>query len=99
MATLRQRLEKLKDQREVLDARIRKEAAKIGAEGRKRKNRQKYIVGGIVLAAVNENNALATQLLALIKANASESDLEVLADALPEQQTAQPQSTKNAFEV
>ena len=85
MATLRQRLEKLKDQREVLDARIRKEAAKVGAEGRKRKNRQKYIVGGIVLAALHENNFLASQLLALIKASASESDLEVLADVLPDQ--------------
>lgn len=83
MATLRQRLEKLKDQREVLDARIRKEAAKVGAEGRKRRNRQKYIVGGIVLAAVNENNALAAQLLALIKAKAGEYDMQVLADALP----------------
>ena len=99
MATLRQRLEKLKDQREVLDARIRKEAAKVGAEGRKRKNRQKYIVGGIVLAAVNENNALAGQLLALIKSKASVDDLEVLQEALPQQQAAQPQPTKSAFEV
>lgn len=88
MATLRQRLEKLKDQREVLDARIRKEAAKLGAEGRKRRNRQKYITGGIVLAALHENNVLAGQLLALIKAKASADDMEVLADVLPEQQKA-----------
>lgn len=81
--TPQQKLERLKEQRAALDARIRKEAAKAGAEGRKLKNRQKYIVGGIVLAAVNENNALATQLLALIKDKASEDDLQVLADALP----------------
>lgn len=86
--TPQEKLEKLKAQREALDARIRKEAAKAGAEGRKRRNRQKYIVGGIVLAAVNENNLLASQLLALIKARASAGDLEVLADALPEQQKA-----------
>lgn len=87
-ATPQQKLERLKEQRKALDARIRKEAAKAGAEGRKRKNRQKYIVGGIVLAAVNENNALATQLLELIKAKASEDDLKVLADALPQQEAA-----------
>ena len=83
--TPQQKLERLKEQRAALDARIRKEAARAGAEGRKRRNRQKYIVGGIVLAALHENNFLASQLLALIKANASESDLEVLADVLPAQ--------------
>lgn len=86
--TPQQKLEKLKAQRDALDARIRREAAKAGAEGRKRKNRQKYIVGGIVLAALNDNNALAAQMLALIKSKASADDLEVLADALPEQQKA-----------
>lgn len=85
---IQQKLEKLKEQRKALDARIRKEAAKAGAEGRKRKNRQKYIVGGIVLAALHENNALAGQLLALIKSKASNDDLEVLADALPQQEAA-----------
>lgn len=88
--TPQEKLEKLKAQREALDARIRREAAKAGAEGRKHRNRQKYIVGGIVLAALRDNNLLSTQLLAVIKANASESDLEVLADALPKQQAAQP---------
>ena len=86
--TPQEKLDKLKSQRAALDARIRKEAAKAGAEGRKRRNRQKYIVGGIVLAAMNENNALAAQLLALIKNKASADDLDVLADALPEQQKA-----------
>lgn len=98
---IQQKLEKLKVQRAALDARIRKEAAKAGAEGRKRRNRQKYIVGGIVLAAMNENNALAGQLLALIKGKASTDDLEVLADALPKQQpVVQPQpQQKNAIDV
>lgn len=98
--TPQQKLDKLKEQRKALDARIRKEAAKAGAEGRKRKNRQKYIVGGIVLAALNDNNALAGQLLALIKNKASADDLEVLSDALPQQQPKpQPQPPKNAFDV
>lgn len=99
--TPQQKLEKLKAQRAALDARIRKEAAKAGAEGRKRRNRQKYIVGGIVLAAVNENNALAGQLLALIKSKASADDLEVLADALPKQQPMYQQQplVKSVFEV
>ena len=35
------------------------------------------------MAAVNENNALAGQLLALIKSKASDDDMQVLADALP----------------
>lgn len=101
VTTPQQKLERLKEQRKALDARIRKEAAKAGAEGRKRKNRQKYIAGGIVLAALNENNALASQLLALIKSKASTDDLEVLADALPKpqtaQQTPQAQSSKEAI--
>ncbi len=99
--TPQQKLDKLKAQREALDARIRKEAAKAGAEGRKRRNRQKYIVGGIVLAALHDNNSLSTQLLALVKAKASADDLKVLADALPAQQTAQQtpqaQTSKDAI--
>ena len=90
MTQAKQKLEKLKEQRKALDARIRREAAKAGAEGRKRRARQKYIVGGIVLAAVNDNNALAAQMLALIKSKASADDLEVLSDALPQPQP-QPQ--------
>lgn len=89
--TPQQKLEKLKAQREALDARIRREAAKAGAEGRKHRNRQKYITGGIVLAALQENNILAGQLLTLIKSKASADDLEVLADVLPEQQKAMVQ--------
>lgn len=97
MTQAKQKLDKLKAQRAKLDKQIRSEAAKAGAEERKRKARQKYIVGGIVLAAVNENNALAGQLLALIKSKASTDDLEVLADALPQPQP-QPQP-QNAFDV
>ncbi|NLV87727.1 MAG: hypothetical protein GX025_11015 [Clostridiales bacterium] len=100
MTTQQTKLDKLKMQREKLDKQIRAEAAKASAATRKLKARQKYIVGGIVLAAMNENNALAGQLLALIKAKASADDLELLADALPQQQTVQQtlqtQSSKDA---
>lgn len=99
MTQAKQKLEKLKAQRAKLDKQIRSEAAKAGAAERTRKARQKYIVGGIVLAALNDNNVLAAQMLALIKSKASADDLEVLADALPKQQPQpQPLYAKNPFD-
>lgn len=81
-----EKLNALKVQREKLDKQIRSAASKVGAAERQRKNRQKYIVGGAILAILaseegykEADKKLITRLLA---AKISDDDKKVLSDLI-----------------
>ncbi|NLW06355.1 MAG: hypothetical protein GX029_14235 [Pseudomonadaceae bacterium] len=83
MSEAHQRLDKLKAQRAKLDKQIRSEAAKAGAEERKRKARQKYIVGGAILGSLKSLNEADKKLVInLLAAKVSEDDKKALADLI-----------------
>ena len=83
MSEAHQRLNKLKAQRDKLDKQIRSEAAKAGAAERKRKARQKYIVGGAILGSLEGLPESDKQLIiSLLAAKTSEDDKKALADLI-----------------
>ena len=60
------RLEKLKEQRETIAARIRREQAKARTRERKDDTRRKILAGAVVLERADKDAALKTQLDALL---------------------------------
>ena len=83
MTEAKQKLDKLKAQRAKLDKQIRSEAAKAGAEERKRKSRQKYIVGGAILGSLESLPEADKKLVIdLLAAKTSEDDKKALADLI-----------------
>ena len=83
MTQAKQKLEKLKAQRAKLDKQIRSEAAKAGAEERRRKARQKYIVGGAILGGLEGLPESDKQLIiSLLAAKTSEDDKKALSDLI-----------------
>lgn len=83
MTEAKQKLDKLKAQRAKLDKQIRSEAAKAGAAERKRKARQKYIVGGAILGSLESMSETDKQLVInLLAAKVSDDDKKALADLI-----------------
>lgn len=83
MTESHEKLEKLKAQRDKLDKQIRSEAAKAGAAERKRKARQKYIVGGAILGSLEGLQESDKQLIiSLLAAKVSDDDKKLLSDLI-----------------
>lgn len=77
------KLEKLKAARQKIDKQIRSEAAKAGVAERKRKARQKHIVGGAIigsLASISEHEL--QTIVSILEAKTSDDDKKALSDLI-----------------
>ena len=78
-----EKLERLKAEKKRIEQRMKREAAKIGADKRKRDNRRKYIAGGALISAIESGDQQARMLLDRLLTDPGDRDL--LADLLPGQ--------------
>ena len=78
-----QKIEKLKAQREKIDKQLRSEFAKAGAIERKRKARQKYIVGGAIIGSLESISEHERQtIVSILEAKTSDDDKKALSDLI-----------------
>lgn len=91
MTEAQQKLAKLKQQRDKLDKQIRSEAAKASAAERKRKERQKFTVGGAIISSLKNLNAEQHHIVSSILFNKlSNDDKELLSDVINLAPTPEP---------
>ena len=78
-----ERIAKIKEKKQILDARLNALEQKAKSESRKRETRQKIIVGGAVIAHMEKNPSFAAAIRALLAASVGRpNDKEAIAELL-----------------